>query len=82
MKLNYAPQAGLRKRPPEQRRQTMAFWLGIAILVAFELVLMAKSWSPDSAARIFGYDADRDRGELGQPIAPADTPNSAQEPQN
>ena len=48
MKLNYAPQAGLRRRPPERRRQSLAFWGGIAILVAFELVLMAKSWSPAS----------------------------------
>ena len=70
MKLNYAPQAGLRRRKPEQRRQSLAFWGGIAILVAFELVLMAKSWSPGSAALIFGYDADRDRAELGQAAAP------------
>jgi hypothetical protein len=70
MKLNYAPQAGLRRRPPEQRRQSVAFWAGIAILAAFELVLMAKSWSPSSAALIFGYDADRDRSELGQAAAP------------
>ena len=63
MKLNYAPQAGLRRRKPEQRRQSLAFWGGIAILVAFELVLMAKSWSPGSAALIFGYDADQDRAQ-------------------
>ena len=59
MKLNYAPQAGLRRRPPEHRRQTFAFWGGIAILVAFELVLMAKSWSPDSTARIFDFNRDQ-----------------------
>ena len=46
MKLNYAPQAGLRRRPPDRRRETLAFWAGIAILILFELVLMAKSWSP------------------------------------
>ena len=61
MKLNYAPQAGLRRRPPEHRPQKMAFWGGIAILIAFEVVLMAKSWSPASTALIFGYDADQDR---------------------
>jgi hypothetical protein len=59
MKLNYAPQAGLRRRKPGQHRDTMAFWAGIAILCAFELVLMAKSWSPDSAARIFDFHADQ-----------------------
>jgi hypothetical protein len=66
MKLNHAPQAGLRRRPPDRRRESLAFWAGIAILIAFEMVLMAKSWSPASAALIFGYDADRDRAELGQ----------------
>ena len=59
MKLNYAPQAGLRRRPPEHRRQKLAFWGGLAILAAFELVLMAKSWSPDSAARIFEFNRDQ-----------------------
>ena len=61
MKLNYAPQAGLRRRPPDRRPERKAFWAGIAILIAFEVVLMAKSWSPASTALIFGYDADQDR---------------------
>ena len=44
MKLNYAPQAGLRRRKPDHRRDRVAFWAGIAIVAAFELILMAKSW--------------------------------------
>lgn len=67
MKLNYAPQAGLRRRKPEPRRETMAFWAGIAILCAFELVLMAKSWSPDSAARIFAFHAEAADLDAGGP---------------
>ena len=46
MKLNYAPQAGLRRRRPDHARERLAFWAGIAIVAAFELVLMAKSWPP------------------------------------
>jgi hypothetical protein len=46
MKLNYAPQAGLRRRRPDQHRERYAFWGGIAIVVLFEIVLMAKTW-PD-----------------------------------
>jgi hypothetical protein len=56
MKLNYAPQAGLRRRRPDQGRQTAAFWAGIGILLLFEAVLMAKNvtptgldWSPPGA---------------------------------
>jgi len=76
MKLNYAPQAGLRRRPPDHRPQRKAFWAGIAILVVFELVLMAKSWSPASAALIFGYDADQDRAQEVQAVAePAAAPD-------
>jgi hypothetical protein len=70
MKLTSAAQPGLRRRRPDNRRDSVAFWAGIAILVAFELILMAKSWSPASAALIFGYDADRDRTELGGPPPP------------
>ncbi len=55
MKLNYAPQAGLRRRKPDQRREMLAFWAGIAIIVAFELVLMSKSWSPATTTRIFDF---------------------------
>ena len=55
MKLNYAPQAGLRRRKPDKRRDMMAFWAGILILVAFELVLMSKSWSPATTDSIFGF---------------------------
>ena len=81
MKLNYVAQPGLRRRRPDNRRESMAFWLGLAILVAFELILMAKSWSPASAALIFGYDADRDRGELGGPPAvPAADPGNPPTP--
>ncbi|HEY4029597.1 MAG TPA: hypothetical protein VGM25_04595 [Caulobacteraceae bacterium] len=69
MKLNYAPQAGLRRRKPDQHRETMAFWAGIAILCLFELVLMSKSWSSESAAHIFDFHveqaqaADADQGD-------------------
>ena len=72
MKLNYAPQAGLRRRKPDQHREMMAFWAGLLILAAFELVLMAKSWSPDSAARIFDFHAEQaqaadvDQGEAAE----------------
>jgi hypothetical protein len=58
MKLNHAPQAGLRRRKPGQPNERMAFWGGILILCLFELVLMSKSWSPDSAARIFDFHGD------------------------
>lgn len=75
MKLNYAPQAGLRRRKPDQPREKLAFWAGIAILAVFELVLMSKSWSPASAAHIFGYDPDRDRAEEAQIIAEPAAPN-------
>ena len=59
MKLSSASQAGLRRRKPGQPNERMAFWGGILILCLFELVLMAKSWSPDSAARIFDFRADQ-----------------------
>jgi hypothetical protein len=75
MKLNYAPQAGLRRRKPDQPREKLAFWGGILILVAFELVLMSKSWSPASTAHIFGYDADRDQAEEAQLTAAATAPD-------
>ena len=63
MKLNYAPQTGLRRRKPGQPNETMAFWAGILILCLFELVLMSKSWSPDSAARIFDFRADQTQAQ-------------------
>lgn len=63
MKLNYAPQAGLRRRKPEQHRERMAFWAGILIMCAFELVLMSKSWSPATAAHIFDFRADQAQAE-------------------
>lgn len=44
MKLNYAPQAGLRRRRPDHQRERLAFWGGIAIVALFELILMAKTW--------------------------------------
>ena len=44
MKLNYAPQAGLRRRRPDHHRERAAFWAGIAIVALFEVVLMAKTW--------------------------------------
>jgi hypothetical protein len=77
MKLNYAPQAGLRRRKPDQHRERLAFWGGIAILAAFELVLMSKSWSPASTAHIFGYDADRDQAEEAQLAAGPGAPNQS-----
>lgn len=77
MKLNYAPQAGLRRRSPGPGRERMAFWAGIAILIAFELILMAKSWSPASAALIFGYDADHDRSTLDQDASAPSTTDGA-----
>jgi hypothetical protein len=49
----------------------MAFWAGIAILCAFELVLMAKSWSPESAARIFDFHADQAQAADVDQAAPA-----------
>jgi hypothetical protein len=67
MKLNYAPQAGLRRRRPDQHRETMAFWAGIAILCLFELVLMSKSWSPATAAHIFDFHADQAQAADGVP---------------
>jgi hypothetical protein len=45
MKLNYAPQAGLRRRRPDRGRERAAFWGGVAIVAAFEVILMAKNWS-------------------------------------
>jgi hypothetical protein len=63
MKLDYAPQAGLRRRKPDHRREVMAFWLGIAILIAFELVLMAKSWSPESTQSIFAFQPEQANDE-------------------
>ena len=59
MKLNYAPQTGLRRRKPGQPNEKMAFWAGILILCLFELVLMSKSWSPETAAHIFDFQADQ-----------------------
>jgi len=71
MKLNYAPQAGLRRRKPGQPNETMAFWAGIAILCAFELVLMAKSWSPATAARIFDFHAEQAQAADADQAQPA-----------
>jgi hypothetical protein len=76
MKLNYAPQAGLRRKKPDHHRERMAFWAGILILFAFELVLMSKSWSPASAAHIFDFHADQ-----AQPQT-ADADQAASEPAN
>lgn len=73
MKLNYAPQAGLKRRRPDRRREVAAFWAGIAILVAFEAVLMAKSWSPQSTQSIlafFDHDAPADDGGGALPSTP------------
>jgi hypothetical protein len=68
MKLSSASQAGLRRRKPGQPNEKMAFWGGILILCLFELVLMSKSWSPDSAARIFDFHADQAQAdEAAQP---------------
>ena len=59
MKLNYTPQAGLRRRRPDHVRERLAFWAGIAIVVAFELILMAKSWTPPPAPWVSDAPADQ-----------------------
>jgi hypothetical protein len=70
MKLNYTPQVGLRRRKPDQHRQRMAFWGGIAIAIAFELILMAKGWTPSDGAPFHwpwtqaSTEADGDTGGL------------------
>jgi hypothetical protein len=69
MKLNHAPQAGLRRKKPGQPDQKMAFWGGVLILCLFELVLMSKSWSPDTAAHIFDFRGDQAPAEDGGPAA-------------
>ena len=72
MKLNYAPQAGLRRRKPGHRREVGAFWLGILIVVAFEIVLMAKSWSPLSTQRILTFwDRGAATADDGSTLPPA-----------
>jgi hypothetical protein len=65
MKLNYAPQAGLRRLRADHRREAIAFWAGILIVVAFEGVLMAKSWSPMSTESIFAFSPDRQDADAG-----------------
>ena len=72
MKLNYAPQVGLRRRKPGRPNETMAFWAGILILCLFELVLMSKSWSPATAAHIFDFHADQALAEDADQGEPAD----------
>ena len=64
MKLNYAPQAGLRRRRPDHVRQRLAFWGGIAIVVAFELVLMSKTWPPMHLSPDWLADAGADSSAL------------------
>jgi hypothetical protein len=60
MKLNYAPQAGLRRHRPDHARERLAFWAGIAIVLAFELILMVKTLPPGSVsvARLIGAAPD------------------------
>jgi hypothetical protein len=70
MKLNHAPQTGLRRRKPGQPDQKMAFWGGILILCLFELVLMSKSWSPDTAEHIFAFNGDQAQAADGVQAAP------------
>ena len=65
MKLNYAPQTGLRRRKPDNRREVIAFWAGILIVVAFEGVLMAKSWSPMSTESIFAFNSNQSPDDSG-----------------
>jgi hypothetical protein len=76
MKLNYTPQVGLRRRKPDQHRQRYAFWGGIVITVLFELVLMAKGWTPGAIAAplhwfdgsaVASMDADTNGEGLGPP---------------
>ncbi len=71
MKLNHAPQAGLRRHRPEHRRQIVAFWAGIVIVVAFELILMAKGWSVDDPVPAGGAEAAADDGQDGAPLPAA-----------
>ena len=77
MKLNHAPQAGLRRRRPDHRREIAAFWAGIAIMAAFELVLMAKQWSPSNPETVFGLwgRADQAAGLDAPADAAAPSPN-------
>jgi hypothetical protein len=70
MKLTYAPQAGLRRRRPDQRREKLAFWAGLLIVAAFELVLMSKSWSPATTARIFDFHNEAEAEAAPLPDAP------------
>ena len=65
MKLNYAPQTGLRRRKPDNRREVIAFWAGILIVVAFEGVLMAKNWSPMSTESIFAFNSNQSPDDSG-----------------
>lgn len=67
MKLHNAPQAGLRRRKAEQNRQRLAFWGGLLILAAFELVLMSKSWSPASTERIFDFRPETEAAPPSEP---------------
>jgi hypothetical protein len=47
----------------------VAFWAGILILCAFELVLMSKSWSPATTAHIFDFHADQAQADdAAQPM--------------
>ena len=63
MKLNHAPQAGLRRRPPGHARERWAFWAGIGIVVLFELVLMAKAWPPLQLPQVWTTGAETAAGE-------------------
>jgi hypothetical protein len=74
MKLNYAPQVGLRRRRPDRRRERLAFWAGIAIVVAFELILMAKTW-PVAGGPAF------DASSFPWPWAEASAPDGADDSQ-
>jgi hypothetical protein len=60
MKHPCPPQTGLRRRPARRRNERAAFWAGIAIVVAFEAMLMAKfappGWSVSDP--VAGSDAD------------------------
>ncbi len=69
MKLDYEPQAGLRRRRPGHGRERAAFWGGIAIVVAFEVILMSKTWSE---LPVIPFDLHWRFGDAAQAATPDD----------
>jgi hypothetical protein len=71
MKRNYTPQVGLRRRKPDHPRERLAFWGGIAIVAAFELILMAKGWSPPEASQDAESEASAPRNAMDSIVGQA-----------